>query len=151
MMKKTWVMVLVCVVIAAAFFLVGMTYGKSTAVPAGFGNRAGAFASGTRQFAGRGGAAGGAGGFVAGQVTAKDATSITLQLPNGNSEVIFYSSSTQVTKPAPASINDLAPGTNVMIGGTQNSDGSLTAESIQVREGNAPGFGGGRPGMGTSN
>ena len=141
-MKKYSVHIIWAVVVIAAF-AGGMYYGKS-AVPAGFAGRVGGpgdFASSTR--GGRGGAGG---GFVAGQIVSKDAQSLTVQLANGNSEVVFYSSSTAVIKPTPASVNDLTTGTNVMIGGTQNSDGSLTAQSIQVRDPNQPGFGGARSG-----
>ena len=78
-----------------------------------------------------------------GSVTAIDSQSITLQLANGNSENVFYSSSTPVIVPQPASISSITPGTNVIITGTSNSDGSLTAQSIQVRNANPPGGPGG--------
>ena len=135
----------VWVVIAVVAFVGGMYYGKSTVAPAGT-NGAGSFAAaGGRTFAGRAGGAGSgggaAGGFVTGQVSSKDAQSITLQLPNGNSEVVFYSTSTAIIKPSPASANDLAPGTQVMVGGSQNSDGSFTAQSIQIRQAGTSGVG----------
>ena len=60
---------------------------------------------------------------------------MTVSLANGNSQVVFYSSSTQVMKPTDSSGKRLATGTRVMIGGTSNSDGSLTAQSIQVETG----------------
>ena len=124
--------IFVIIALAGGFF-----WGKATAPAHGAGSYAGA-ASGTRGFAGaRGGAAGG--GFVSGTITANDGTSLTVQLANGNSENVFYSSSTQVIKPSPASVTDLTSGTMVMIGGTTNPDGSVTAQSIQVRQGNTPG------------
>ena len=129
---------IVWAVIAVVAFVGGMYYGKST-VQSGLAGRfggAGSFASSTRARGGNGG------GFVAGQIASKDAQSLTVQLPNGNSEIVFYSTSTAVIKPTPASINDLTTGTNVMIGGTPNSDGSLTAQSIQIRESSTTGFGG---------
>jgi hypothetical protein len=126
----------VWLVVAILAFVGGMYYGKMGA-GSQFAGRTGNFASSTRGgFAARGGSGG---GFVTGQIVSKDAQSLTIQLPNGNSEIVFYSSSTAVIKPTAASVNDLTTGTNVMIGGTQNSDGSLTAQSIQVRNGNAPG------------
>ena len=45
----------------------------------------------------RGRAAGG--GFTTGQIAAIGSRSITLQLANGNSQVVFYSSSTPVSEP----------------------------------------------------
>ena len=128
------------VIVAVVTFVAGWWIGHSTA-PAAAG-RAGAFSSSTRAaFAGRSGTA--SGGLATGQVLSIDSTSITLQLANGNSENVFYSSSTPVIVPQPASISSIKPGTNVIITGTANSDGSLTAQSIQVRNGNTPGGTGG--------
>jgi hypothetical protein len=129
-------------VVAVVVFAGGYFYGKSTAPSLG-GNGGTGFNSSTRgaAFAGRGGGAGG--GFTAGTITAMDSSSITLQLPNGNSEVVFYSNSTTVSKPTDVPISTLAVGSNVMVGGSANSDGSLTASTIQVRVGSStPGFGG---------
>jgi hypothetical protein len=66
---------------------------------------------------------------------------MTISLANGNSQVVFYSGATQVMKPTIVPASTLVAGTRVMIGGTANSDGSLTAQSIQVQTGS--GFGGG--------
>jgi cytidylate kinase len=79
------------------------------------------------------------GGFVSGQIISADSNSLTVALANGNSQVVFYSSSTQVMKPTIVPASNLTAGTRVMIGGTENSDGSLTAQSIQVQIGNASG------------
>ena len=149
-MKKYRVHIVWAIVVVLAL-VGGYYYGKSAGRPsfAGFGGTGSSTRGG---FAGRG-AGGAGGGFAAGQVTAKDSTSLTLQLANGNSEVVFYSSSTSVIEPQPASINDVTPGTNVMVGGTTNSDGSVTAQSIQVRTASSTGgFGGGagRPSGGTA-
>jgi len=115
----------------------------------------GKMGSGSRQFAGapNGGSFGSArgtsgartgGGFVSGTIMAISGQNITLQLPNGSSEVVFYSSSTSVIKPTVAPVSNLVVGTNVMIGGTTNPDGSLTAQSIQIRTaGSAPAMGSG--------
>jgi len=132
-MKKNQVHI-IWVIVAIVAFAGGWFIGKSMAAPAaGRGAFTGTFSSSTRG-AGFGGGRGGAGGgFVAGTVASLGSGSMTISLPNGNSEIVFYSSSTQVIKPSPASVSDLTPGTMVMIGGTSNSDGSLTAQSIQVR------------------
>jgi hypothetical protein len=115
----------------------GYFWGKAAVPTRGAGGYAGV-ASGTRGFSGVRGAAGG--GFVAGTIISNDGTSLTVQLANGNSENVFYSSSTQVIKPSPASASDLTSGTTVMIGGATNPDGSVTAQSIQIRQ-SAPGSG----------
>ena len=133
----------VAVVCAVVFFFVGDMVGKGSVASTGTGVR-GTFASTTRgNFAGRNG-----GGFAVGQVVSVDQNSMTVQLPNGNSEVVFYSSSTQVVKLQPQTepVSSLTPGTQVVIGGTQNADGSVTAQTIQIRPaGTSTGmFGGGR-------
>jgi hypothetical protein len=130
--KHLWVNVVVGVVCAVVFFFIGSAYGKSS-VPS-LGSR-GAFASSTRAgFAGRNGAGG---GFVSGQIASIDASSITVSLSNGSSENVYYSSSTSIVKPTPGSASDLQVGTMVMIGGTSNSDGSVTASTIQIRNGSS--------------
>lgn len=137
---------IIWLVVAIVAFGGGWYIGKAAA-PAGRGAFTGAFTSSTRGgFAG--GTRGAGGGFVAGTVASIQGGSMTISLPNGNSEIVFYSSSTSVIKPSPASVSDLTPGTSVMIGGTSNSDGSLTAQSIQVRTANSggPGFGAGQGG-----
>ncbi len=125
---------LVWAVIAIVALGGGFAWGKAGGAASlnGASGAAGAYgASTTRRTAGSGS------GLVAGQISSIDATSITLQLPNGNSEVVFYASSTQISEPTLVSASKLAVGTNVMVGGTTNSDGSVTAQSIQVRSNGA--------------
>jgi len=139
-MTKKYLVHIIWAVVAIAALAGGFVYGQSMGAGSrsgGFANGGGTFNSSTRRGAGANG-----GGFVSGQITAMDSSSITLQLPTGSSEVVFYSSSTSVTEPTVVSVSKLMTGTNVMIGGTTNSDGSLTAQSIQVRA--ATGAGGGR-------
>jgi len=92
-------------------------------------------------FAGRtGGRMGGNaanGGFATGQIIAKDSTSITVQMGNATSttgsKIVFYSDSTPITKSVAGTSNDLSVGEQITANGTANSDGSLTAQSIQIR------------------
>lgn len=132
---KKYTVHIIWLVVAIVALGGGYYWGKAgAAATRGAGRFAGAgtFGSSTRSFAG--GAAGG--GFTTGQIMEVDSSSITLQLPTGNSEIVFYSTSTPVTEPTVVSVSKLAVGTNVMVVGTSNSDGSLTAQSIQVRPGN---------------
>lgn len=126
---KKYTVHIVWLVVALIALGGGYFWGKATVSSARGTFGAGAFGSSTRRFAG--GAT--SGGFTIGQILSIDSSSITLQLANGNSEVVFYSTSTPVTEPTTVSPNALTIGTNVMVAGTSNSDGSLTAQTIQVR------------------
>jgi Domain of unknown function (DUF5666) len=93
----------------------------------------GDFASSTRGgFAGRNG-----GGFVAGQIVSVASGTMVVQMPNGNSANVFFSGSTQIVKPQLTSASALSPGAQVMVGGTTNADGSVSATTIQIRTGSS--------------
>jgi hypothetical protein len=134
-MNKKIGFVVIGIIVLVGVFYGGMVYGKSQK-PA---NVAGTFTRGTRG----GGAGGLGGGFTIGQIIAKDATSITVQLTTGGasgtpsgSKIIFLDSSTQITKQASGTLADLAIGTNVSVTGTANTDGSVSATAVQIRPAN---------------
>lgn len=81
-----------------------------------------------------GGDSGAGGGFVSGEIISKDAQSVTIKLRDGSTKIVLFSSSTPITKPVMGTSDDLAQGKNATANGTLNSDGSITAQSIQVRE-----------------
>lgn len=132
--KKTLLKIIViAVIMAGAGFYGGMRYGESAVTQTGAGQRS----QQINGFAmmGRTGnrATGQNGSFAGGQIIAKDATSITVKLQDGSSKIVFVSTSTPVMKSAEGSLNDLAVGKNVTVTGVANSDGSITAQSVQVR------------------
>jgi hypothetical protein len=122
--------IVILIIVGGASFYAGTIYSKQSS-PATSGVN-----GSPSGFAGRSGRTGGAGGgFISGTIISKDNSSITLQLPSstGGSKVIFYSSATQIGKMTTGTSDDLTTGTNVSITGTTNSDGSVTAQSIQIR------------------
>lgn len=121
----------ILIIVAGGAFYGGMLYGKSQNART---------LSGANFQAFRGNRNGGnGGGFISGNIISKDSNSITLELPNnGGSKIIFYSGTTQINKFASGVANDLVVGTLVSVVGITNSDGSVTAQSIQIRPAGSP-------------
>lgn len=69
---------------------------------------------------------------VNGEIIASDDKSITVKLSDGSSKIVLFSDSTRINKAEGASKSDLKTGEEVAVFGTQNSDGSVTAQSIQL-------------------
>jgi hypothetical protein len=124
------------VVFAGAGFYGGMSYAKGQ-MPMRLPGQGGGFAGANgAQFAGRGGAGargGTAGGFVAGQVLSQNAGSVTIKMMDGSTKIVLIGTSTQIAKQTVGAASDLAAGTNVVVTGSQNSDGSITGAMIQIR------------------
>lgn len=151
-MKKSHIAIGAVIVIAA--FFAGMKFGqggvgKMTAADfqklspteqqqalqslrgsGGFGGRTG----GTRTGGTGSPQAGGGSDFTSGDILSTDSQSITVKLRDGSSKIVFFSSSTAITKSASGAADDLKTGTQIMVSGTTNSDGSITAQTIQVRQ-----------------
>jgi len=90
-------------------------------------------ATGTNQAAGKtGGMKGGGMQPVSGQITSKDSTSITVKMTDGSSKIVILSTQTKVMKTTDSSVSALTTGEQVLVSGSTNSDGSVTAQNISI-------------------
>lgn len=117
--------VIIAVLVGAAGFFGGMQYQKSQR-----GNMA--------QFGGAGRFARNGGGQnanmqpVRGQIISADSNSITVKMQNGSSKIVLLNGSTAITQSASATASDLQVGKQVLVLGTSNSDGSVTASNVSL-------------------
>ncbi len=119
------------ILIGGGAFYGGMLYGKSTGADlrANFNRQGGAAnimgqrVTGAQQN----------GGFSGGEIIKKDSNSITVKSNNGGSQIILFSDTTKIMKSAEGSAVDLIVGGQVTATGSKNQDGSITAQSIQIR------------------
>lgn len=128
--------IIAIIIIGGGSFYGGMHYQKSKV--SSFGSNRTGMMQGLGAYAGGNAGGGRTGrmmnsGFASGEVLAKDDKSITLKLKSGGSEIILLSDKTQVVKSDQGALTDLVIGQSLTINGTANQDGSLTAESIQIR------------------
>lgn len=73
------------------------------------------------------------GGLLMGEIISKESTSITVKLQDGGSKIVFLSNATKIAKSIDGSTADLTVGAQVTTMGTANADGSITAQSVQLR------------------
>ncbi len=72
------------------------------------------------------------GGAVSGSIIAADASSITVKTSDGSTKIVLLSSNTTVNKVSDGTLADLTNGQNVIVTGTTNGDGTVTATRVQV-------------------
>ncbi len=109
-------------IILAVVFYAGIAYGKSQGPQRG--TRTGAFTGSSFR---------NMGGNTFGQIISKDDKSITVSLMSGGSKIIFLDTNTKVSKQVAGTAADLTVGGQVAVMGTPNTDGSINAQSIQIR------------------
>ncbi len=134
LMKKIIGSALIILVITAGAFYAGMVYAKkSQSQQSGSASGTRFQRSGTMGAGGVGMRNGAQGEFVTGEILSKDATGLTVKLRDGGSSIIFVSGSTKITKQVDGTLADLTVGQQVTLTGDKNSDGSIAAQSIQLR------------------
>ncbi len=119
--NKALPIVAVGIVALAGGFFGGMKY-QQTKTPAAAGYR-------IRQFQGRMEQ-----NFrpVNGDIISQDDKSITVKLNDGSSKIVLLSDKTSINEATQAAKTDLQVGKKVAVFGSENSDGSVTAQSIQL-------------------
>jgi hypothetical protein len=145
---------LIAVAVGGGSFFGGMMYGESQARSSftGQAGAAGRFGAGQAgqggtQGSGQTGTQGGAraGGLVFGTIQSLGANDLTVTEQNGNVVQVHVTGTTLIQKQASVGLADLTQGDSVVVSGSQGSDGSITAGSLQVTTGG--GFSG-QPGGG---
>jgi hypothetical protein len=132
MQKQTLIIAAVALVIGlGGGYWGGHAFASGTTTPTNGTFTRGGGGAGT--FAGGRGAGGAGGGFLSGTVAAKDATSVTIDTRDGSSHVVLVSPTVSVAKSVAGTLADVGIGSTVIVMGTTNSDGSLSATSIQLR------------------
>lgn len=118
-MKNTIIIaILVLVIAGAGGFFAGTKYQQSKQTTRQFGNRNTVNRSGFQS--------------VNGDIVSSDANSITVKLQDGSSKIVLYSDKTPINKSSQGTPADLKAGENVAVFGQTNSDGSVTAQNIQL-------------------
>ena len=130
--SKILISVVVAFVVGAGGFFAGMQYQKGRRTIIGdFQNMRGQFGQGLRaQISGI--PLQGQGRPVSGEIIGKDEKSITVKLSDGSSRIVFVGETAEINKMTSGAKDDLVEGAQVFVTGTENSNGSITANSIQI-------------------
>ena len=118
---------LVALVVGGAAFFGGMKYQESKQL------------ANMAQVRGQLGARGGMGSGarigsrgVTGEIIASDDKTVTVKLADGSSKIVILASNVTINKATQGSKDDLKMGIRVSVFGTENADGSVTAQNIQL-------------------
>ena len=130
-MKNNYLITAVLVIVfAGAGFYGGMKYQQSkvSSLSGQFSNRQGMMRNG--QVGGNGNRS----GFrpVAGEIISADGKSITVKLQDDSSKIVLINDKTVINKAQTVSKSELKVGEKVSVFGSENTDGSVTAQNVQL-------------------
>ncbi|MDO8489849.1 MAG: hypothetical protein Q7S47_00360 [bacterium] len=135
---KNIALIAIILAVAGGSFYGGTQYQKTQSTQltqAGSANGNGQFGAGRLGGAGTGrnarGTVAGA-SQTAGTILSKDKDSITVKLQDGSTKIVLTSPQTTINKSVKGATADLTTDTFVTVGGTTNTDGSITAATIRV-------------------
>lgn len=69
---------------------------------------------------------------VSGEILSNDSESLTIKLPDASSKIILLTETSVINKTEEGSSEDLSEGSQVVVIGQENPDGSITAQNIQI-------------------
>jgi hypothetical protein len=135
--QKLSIIIAGAVILALVIFYGGMKFGdKGVGAKNNFGNNqqgkmmAGNFSGGQN---GQKAGANRFGGSISGEILSIDAKSITVKSRDGGSRIIFLQASTTISRMTEMPVTDLKVGDQVSATGAANTDGSVNAQSVQLR------------------
>ncbi len=131
MKKFLPVIIGVALVVGGGAFYGGMKYAQAKAPTRTFQRSFNGGQGGGMGF--RGGAGGGMMGFLSGDILSNDGKTLTIKGRDGSSKIVLLSDTTDIMVSVAGKASDLEVGKTVMVQGKPNSDGSITAQSVQVR------------------
>jgi len=137
MKNNLLITILIAIIVGAIGFFAGTKYQQSKTA-SGFTRQFGQFGNGQQRIimGGSGGRTQGNGrmgaGQVLGEILNQDDKSITVKLQDGSTKIVFLSDTTNINKATTGSKSDLKVGVRVGVFGTENADGTVTAQNIQL-------------------
>lgn len=125
----TITILLLLVIVGGGSFFAGTKYQQSK-VP-NFAAMRGQLNNGAARLTGNGNRFGG-GRQVIGEIISSTDTSLTVRLADGSSKIILLSDKTTVVTTRASTLTDLIVGEKVGVFGSENTDGSVSAQNIQL-------------------
>jgi hypothetical protein len=124
MKNNALITIIIILAVGVACFYGGIQYQKNSMKPSKFGQ--------FQNMPARDGNQRRVGGPVSGEILSIDEKTMTVKMQDGSSKIVVYSSSTKVNKNTEGSISDLSVGEQVMVMGTETSDGTIIAQILSV-------------------
>ncbi len=127
--NPTFITVIAAIIFGISGFFAGTKYQESKTPQRTLGN----FTGNSMMRAGGGNRFGGMGfAPVNGEILSTDSNGFTVKMQDGSSKIVIISDKTTINKAESANKDDLKAGTKIAVFGTTNSDGSVTAQNIQL-------------------
>lgn len=127
--KDILITILVAVITLGVGFFAGMQYQKMQRANFSFGQGGGQFA---QRAGGNARFGAGANRPVVGQIVSVDDNGVTVKMNDGSTKIVVVPSSATINKASTGSKSDLKTGVTIAVFGTNNSDGSVTAQNVQL-------------------